>query len=111
MAIKVNYDYSGDLYPGAYVKVQKIVLTSNTIEKFEEQEDGSQVLKYYTTPENSAFIFVYPDQEARSNSARPIHFFGIQFDYDIDSGENIYKVAYQALKRLERFKDEIIEDV
>lgn len=111
MAIKVNYDYAGDLYPGAYVKVQKIVLTSNTIEKFEEQEDGSQQLKYYTTPENSAFIFVYPDQEARSNNARPIHFFGIQFEYDADSGKNVYHVAYNALKNLERFKDETIEDV
>lgn len=111
MAIKVNYDLTGDLYPGAYVKIQKIVLGSNTIEKFEIQEDGAEILKYHTVPECSAVVFVYPDAEARSNQARPIHFFGIQFDYDAESGINPYTIAYEALKNIERFKDESIEDV
>ena len=52
MAIQVNYDLSGDLYPSAYVKVQKIVLASAEIERFEEQEDGTTILKFDKVPEN-----------------------------------------------------------
>lgn len=111
MAIKVNYDLNGDLYPGAYVKVQKIVLSSTEIEKFEELEDGTTVLKFVKVPENIANIFVYPDEEARRNNARPIHYFGIEFKYDIESNENVYTAAYDALKNVERLKDETIEDI
>lgn len=111
MAIKVNYDLNGDLYPGAYVKVQKIVISSTAIERYEEGEDGSLILKFDKVPENIANIFVYPDKESRDNNARPIHYFGIEFKYDVESGENVYKSAYEALKNLERLKDENIEDV
>lgn len=111
MAIKVNYDLNGDLYPGAYVKVQKIVIGSAAIERYEEREDGSLILKFEKVPENIANIFVYPDKESRDNNARPVHYFGIEFNYDVESGQNVYKAAYEALKNLERLKDENIEDV
>lgn len=111
MAIQVNYEFGGDFYPNTYIKVQKIVLTTSTTEKFEIQDDGTEVLKYYVTPTTSAYIFVYPDRDARLNNARPLHFFGIEYAYDADSGENPYHVAYAALKNLERFKNETIEDV
>jgi hypothetical protein len=110
MAIQVNYDLNGDLYPGAYVKVQKIVLNSTDIEKFEEQEDGTTLLKFEKVPENIANIFVYPDKEARLNNARPIHYFGIEFNYNVESELNVFEQAYFAVKRLERFKDEDIID-
>jgi len=111
MAIQVNYDLNGDLYPGAYIKVQKIVLSSTEIERFEEQEDGSSMLKFEKLPENIANIFVYPDKEARVNNARPVHYFGIEFDYDYESELNVFEQAYSAVKRLERFKDEDILDI
>jgi hypothetical protein len=111
MAIEVNYDLNGDLYPGAYVKVQKIVLSSTEIERFEEQEDGTTIMKFEKIPESIANIFVYPDKEARMNNARPIHYFGIEFKYDEDSELSVFEQAYSALKRLERFKDEDILDI
>lgn len=111
MAIQVNYDLNGDLYPSAYVKVQKIVLSSTEIEKFEEQEDGTSVLKFEKVPESLANIFVYPDEESRKNNARPLHYFGIEFKYDDGSELNVYEQAYSAVKRLERFKDEDIVDL
>ena len=111
MAIKVNYDLNGDLYPSAYVKVQKIVLSSTAVERFEENEDGSLILKYDKVAENIANIFVYPDEESRKNNARPVHYFGIEFNYDVESGENVYKAAYKALKNVERIKNETIEDI
>tara|TARA_Y100000389_G_C17462068_1_gene522537 strand:+ start:2746 stop:3081 length:336 start_codon:yes stop_codon:yes gene_type:complete len=111
MAIKLNYEVGNDLYPGAYLKVQKIIGSSNTVESYETEPDGSQVLKMVSEPEHMANIFVYPDEEARRNNARPLHYFGIEFDYDLDSGGNIYKVAYTALKAVKRFKGEVITDV
>lgn len=111
MAIKVNYDLNGDLYPGAYVKVQKIVLGSTEIERFEEQEDGTTIMKFEKVPENIANIFVYPDEEARKNNARPIHYFGIEFPYNVESNENVYTAAYNAVKNIERLKNETIEDI
>lgn len=111
MAIQVNYDLNGDLYPGAYVKVQKIVLSSTEVERFEEQEDGTQILKFDKVPESLANVFVYPDLESRKNNARPIHYFGIEFTYDDESELNVYKQAYKALKLVERFKDEDIIDL
>jgi hypothetical protein len=111
MAIKVNYSVGNDLYPGAYLKVQKIICSENMIESFEEQEDGTELLVYTKVPETIANIFVYPDEEARQNNARPLHYFGIEFKYDPESGENIYKAAYAALKNVKRLKDEVMEDV
>lgn len=111
MAIQVNYDLNGDLYPGAYIKVQKIVLSSAEIERFEEQADGTLLLKFDKLPENIANVFVYPDAESRNNNARPIHYFGIEFIYDVESELDVYKQAYAAVKRLARFKDEDITDV
>lgn len=111
MAIQVNYDLNGDLYPGAYVKVQKIVLGSTEIERFEEQEDGTQILKFDKVPENIANIFVYPDEQSRKNNARPLHYFGIEFKYNVESELNVFEQAYSALKLLERFKDEDILDI
>lgn len=111
MAIKMNYEVNGDFFPGAYLQVKKIALASEFTERYEEQPDGSLLLKYDKRYDNIASIFVFPDAEARSNNARPLHHFGIEFEYDVESGENVYKTAYAALKNVERFKDEIIEDV
>jgi hypothetical protein len=111
MAIRLNYDLAGDIYPGAYLKVQKIVLGEHMDEQYITQPDESLVLTYKKVPETLAHIFVYPDQEARNNNARPIHTFGIEFDYDLDSGENVYRIAYRALKSVERFQNETIDDV
>ena len=111
MAIQVNYDLNGDLYAGAYLKVQKIVLRSTEVERFEEQENGTTILKFDKVPEHLANIFVYPDEESRRNNARPVHYFGIEFKYDGKSELDVFEQAYTALKKLERFKDEDIVDV
>lgn len=111
MALKMNYEVNGDFYPGAYLQVKKIVLASEFTERYEEQHDGSLLLKYDKRFENIASIFVYPDAEARANNARPLHHFGIQFPYDVNGNANIYNEAYNAIKKIERFKDEMIEDV
>lgn len=111
MAIQVNYDLNGDLYPGAYVKVQKIVLGTAEIERFEEQEDGTTILKFDKVPEHIANVFVYPDQQSRLNNARPVHYFGIEFKYDGESELNVFEQAYLAVKNLERFKNEDILDI
>jgi len=111
MALKMNYEVAGDFYPGAYLQVKKIVLATGFNERYEEQSDGSLLLKYEKSYENVASIFVYPDAEARDNNARPLHHFGIEFEYDPSKDTNAYECAYAALKNIERFKDEIIEDV
>lgn len=111
MALKMNYEVDGDFYPGAYLQVKKVVLSNQFTERYEEQPNGSLLLKYDKRFENIASIFVYPDAEARANNARPLHHFGIEFPYDLESDSNIYKQAYNALRKLERFKDELIEDV
>jgi len=111
MAIKMNYEVGNDLYPDAYLKVQKIIGSSNTVEEYELQPDNTEVLKLTSVPEHMANIFVYPDEEARRNNARPVHYFGIEFDYCPITGGNIYKDAYEALKNVKRFQGETMEDV
>lgn len=105
MALQVNYELNGDLYPGAYIKVQKIICTSTMVEEWYEDK-GNQILKFVKIPEHTAQIFVYPDKEARDNNARPLHYFGIEFDYDVNSNANIYTVAYEALKNVKKIASE-----
>jgi hypothetical protein len=69
------------------------------------------ILKFDKVPENIANVFVYPDLQSRLNNARPIHYFGIEFNYDYESELNVFEQAYSAVKLLERFKDEEILDV
>jgi hypothetical protein len=110
MAIKINYDDGNNFHPNAYLKIQKISCSSVENETYILKDD-IEYLKWNKIPEHVAYIFVYGDEEARKNNARPIHSFGIEFEYDLENGGNIYKCAYESLKKIERFKDEIIEDV
>lgn len=107
MALKLDYDFDGDIYPNAYLRIQKIVLGKSDQERLVNEGDHL-VSEWDTVEDSAAKVFVYGDEEARQNNARPIHMFGIEFDY---CGGDAYSEAYEALKHVERFKDCIIEDV
>jgi len=112
MAIKVNYDLGNEFYSDAYLVIKKIICSSENVESYETIEDSEdQILVFEKIPSHTATVFVYPDKEARDNNARALHHFGIEFPYDIDADGNIYKVAYAALKKVERFEGEKMEDV
>lgn len=111
MALKVNYDLNGDFYPDAYVKVQKVTGATAMVEEWVEDGKGNLILKYRKEPEHLAQIFVFPDEEARFNNARPLHHFGIEFEYDPQTGGNIYKAAYEALKNVKKISQEHYIDV
>jgi len=111
MAVKVNYDTGKELYPDAYLRISKIICSSELVEHYVNGDDDELILKFEKVPKHIATVFVYPDREARMNNARALHYFGIEFPYDLEAGGNIYKKAYDALKKVERFKGEKMEDV
>lgn len=98
MALKILYTHEGTQYPEAYLKISKVVSSNTDAEFFENQKDGSQILKWVSRPENIAFVTVFSDEESRRRNARALQSKGVFFDFDVNSDQNIYKAAYNALK-------------
>lgn len=114
MAIVVkNYEHGDNIYPEAYLKIAKIMTSIDDVEAFKDQSDGSQLLVYEKVPMTIAQIYAFADNIARNNNAIPFHHFAIEVPYDTNSEivENIFVESYKALKRVERFKDLIVEDI
>lgn len=93
----------GTLLDEVYMKVQKINSVSADFEFFENindptRPDVEQELKWIKRLENIASIYVWPDILARENRAQVIHWFTINFEYDLSAYENIYEQAYKRLK-------------
>lgn len=99
MGILINYTHLDEIYEKSYVKIDKISLSYNTIEKFVTDAEGNEKLQYEKEPERIAVVSVYSDKEARDNLARPLQYHVVPFVYDTYSGENIYKVAYDSINR------------
>lgn len=107
MALKVkNYKLPDESYlEEAYLKVQTLGVTNSDYEFFENtdniEETGiEQVLKWIKRIESHATVFVWADELARKNNAHPMHWFKIQFDYDLSLHENIFEQAYKKLNIL-----------
>lgn len=102
MALVAEMEVNGFTHPEAYLKIQKIIVTSTDLESFKDDEKGHSVLVYTPQILYTAQVFVFGDDIARKNNVRAIHSFGIEFDY---KGGDIWAEAYTALANLERFKD------
>jgi hypothetical protein len=102
MALQLkNYELpDGTILEEAYIKVQNIYtaivdyehLKPSEIEGFELETTWIKKL------ESKANIFVFADELARKNSVAAIHWFPIEFDYQLSVYANIYEQAYKALK-------------
>lgn len=99
MGILINYTHSDEIYEKSYAKISKISLAYNAIERFITDDSGNEKLQYEKEQEQIAVVSVYTDKEASDNLARPLQYHVVPFEYDIDSGENIYKVAYDSINR------------
>jgi len=110
MGILVEYKHNNEVIENAYVKIDKISLSYATIEKFESTDSDTLKLRYDKVPEAIAVVSIYTDKEARDNQARPVNYLICPFQFDIDSGENPYKVAYSAIKASDLFSKESIVD-
>lgn len=110
MALQSTFEAESVFLKDAYIKIKKIVISDGIRERLEDGADGNSYVKYDKFFEASAIVYVYPDKETRDRNAIPVHQFGIEFDYS-PSDKNIYTIAYDALKKTERFSDVKVKDI
>jgi hypothetical protein len=113
MGLKTKYILKNDTgyeqeYPEAYLKVQKVQSANPDYEFFEvvndpEHPDIAERLSWINRLESNATVYVWADEIARKNRANPIHWFSFEFNYDLQSLDNIYQQVYAKLHQL--FKD------
>lgn len=88
----------GTVLEDAYLKVQNVSSVSADYEKFENLDNGDQILKWIKKVESTALIYVWSDSLARENRAQVQRWFQIEFDYDLTEWINIFEQAYKKLK-------------
>lgn len=111
MAIKTSFVNMDMTYPEAYLMIKKITVGNSEQEYFYNDSAGNEVLGFEKMQHAEAFVFVYADEVAKSNGVAPIFGFGVEFNYDPESGGNIYKEAYTAVKNTERLQNSYWKDV
>ena len=101
MALQVKYEHptSKQVYPEAYLRIQKIQTAHLDYEFFakSDKEGVEEELRWITRLENIVTVFVWSDDVARDNRAIVVHWFTFEFDYELSSPENIYTQAYKWL--------------
>lgn len=110
MALQLNFELDGVIYQDAYLRIHKIRTAMVEYEKFVTVEDDpftDQILDWDIRCETSATAYVWIDKSARDNRAQPMKWFSFEFEYDINSPENIYTQAYNALKTAKEFTEAI----
>lgn len=111
MALQTKYEFQNVIYDEAYLRIQKISIGHSEREEFVKDEDSTtERIVFETFVEPIAFCMVYADKDAREKVVRPIHQFAFQFKYDINSNDNPFKLAYDALK-IELSKTDEVEDI
>lgn len=87
---------TGEVFPSAYFKIQKINTANVDYEYFEksDKENIEEELRWVTRLETEVVMFVWADNMARENRATAIHWFSFKFDYDLDLPTNLYSQAY-----------------
>lgn len=112
MALQTNFELDGILHSNCYLKVTKTRSQSTDYEFFDavsdpNKPDIAEELKWKTRIESYATAQVWIDEIARKNRALPIKNFNFEFEYDLDSRENIYQQAYKALKTHDAFTEAV----
>lgn len=104
MALKLkNYELPDEtILEEAYLKVQNIHTAIVEYEhlKPSEVEGFDLETTWIKELESKANIFVYGDEVARKNGVAAVHWFPIEFNYDLSEWKNIYEQAYAKLKSL-----------
>lgn len=104
MALQVKYEHptSKQVYPEAYLRIQKIQTAHLDYEFFakSDKEGVEEELRWITRLENIVTVFVWSDKVARDNRAIVVHWFTFEFDYDLTNPTNIYTQAYEHLNKL-----------
>jgi len=102
MAIKIkNYELpDSTILEEAYLRVQNV--TTAIVDYEHLQPSDKEGFELETTwikkIETKANIFVFADEIARNNGVAAVHWFPIEFAYDLSEHSNIYEQAYKALK-------------
>ncbi len=93
----VNAD--GQIFESAYLKIQKVVVSSVDYEFFEKVNDDnvSEKLSWTKRFEASALVYIWCDEDARLRRS-PIHgHFSMDFTYDL--GQDPFSQSYAALRK------------
>lgn len=106
----------GTIFENAYIRINKVRSDMVDYEFFEDVDEPenpeiAQRLRYRVRCESVATAYVYGDQKARENRVQPTDWFSFMFDFDHECDKNIYEQAYDALQRLDRFKEVNLESV
>lgn len=110
MALKVDFELDGVIHRDCYLRIHKIRTVHADYEYFKivddpERPDVHQELAWEVRMETHATAYVWADKLARENRAQPLKWFGFDFEYDLESPDNIYRQAYNSIKLADEFKD------
>jgi hypothetical protein len=86
------------LFNDVYVKVKKIVTSSDDYE-FIEYEGDNEIVKWKPAFTTQYVAYVWPDEGARQNQSHPIQHIVGEFVYDFESPENIYSQCYNHINK------------
>jgi len=108
MALQTDYELDGQIYEGAYLRIIKVRTASVEYEYFKDVDDPNrpdiaQEMDWKIILESTATVYVWADKDGRENRAQPMKWFSFDFDYELDSVDNIYKQAYKSLKTTDEF--------
>lgn len=96
-----NYELpDGLILENAYFRVQSILTANQDYETLVPTDIPGFDLKsiWEKRVETTANIFVFGDKIAKENGVPAIHWFQINFDYDLSQWTNIFEQAYLKLK-------------
>lgn len=98
-----NYELpDGTILDEAYLRVQNVTTAIVDYEHLKPSEVQGFDLEteFVKKIETKANIFVFADKVARDNGVAAIHWFPIDFDYQLSTWSNIYEQTYYALKEI-----------
>lgn len=100
-------------YPSAYLRIQKIQTTNAEYEYFKNVDDPNrpdvaQEIDWTKRIETQATCFIWADALARKNRAQSIDWFVFEFDYDLNSLDNIYQQGYAKLREIFTNSEDIL---
>lgn len=108
MAFKISYSCDQGEFEEAYCMIDKISMLKIQKEEYVDDNEGNLKLKYRPELVYYATVRIYPDEGARNNLAYPLKTMSVKFTWD--KSEDIFKSAYEGVKKNDFFVDLFTED-
>lgn len=109
MALQTEYTIpiTQEVFENAYLKIQKISMSNIDYETYTHSDEPNieSIVTWSKRIETNVIVYVWSDAEARKNLARIVSHFSFDFDFDVESSDNIFTQIYKYL--YEKFPNSI----